>query len=94
MGKITLTVEGSTVGTVAEGRGFSRSKTVSEEDSARIVRVYAGSFANKFTNPDGTLRQPSIDEVLAAWFDDIVASTLNHVAVIEARAAVQPITVT
>jgi hypothetical protein len=37
MGTTTLTVEGTTVGTVAEGKGVVIRRSVSEQDSARII---------------------------------------------------------
>lgn len=96
MGTITLTVEGSTVGTVAEGRGVVKRRTVSEADSSRIIQAYAYQFRHLW--PD---RQPTHDEVIDAWFSDVIQRAREQVQYIEqeqaaqaARAAVQPITVT
>ena len=100
MGKIILTVEGTTVGTVAAGGGIVVAKEVSEQDSGRLIAAYARSYAGKWKNEDGTLRQPTIQEVIEAWFGGIVAGSIAHVASVEAevkaaeaRATVAPITV-
>ena len=100
MGKITLTVEGTTVGTVANGGGVVLTKEVSEVDSGRLVAAYARTYADKFKNEDGTLRQPTIAEVLGAWFDGISAGSIAHVVSVEkevqaqqARDSVSPITI-
>jgi hypothetical protein len=101
MGSITLTVEGTTVGTVANGGGVVLSKEVSETDSGRLIMAYARTYADRFKNEDGTPRQPSIDEVLEHWFDGIVAGCVAHVLNVErevaaeqAKSAVAPISVT
>ena len=110
MGKIILTVEGTTVGTVAEGRGIVLEKAVSEQDSGRLIQAYARSYASSFvtetTDPETgsvtrTPRQPSITDVLQAWFDGIVAGSIAHVVSVEKQVAaetasnsVQPISVT
>ena len=94
MGKITLTVEGTTVGTVANGGGVVMVKEVSETDSARLIAAYAHAFSDKFPDP------PSIEEVLREWFDEIVTRSTDQVLEIEkflaaqaAKEAVQPIIV-
>lgn len=101
MGKIILTVEGTTVGTVAQGGGVVIEKAVSETDSGRLIAAYAKSYAGRWTNNDGTPRQPTIQEVLEAWWDGIVAGSVAHVQSAEreeaakaAAAAVAVISVT
>lgn len=101
MGKIILTVEGSTVGTVASGGGIVIEKTVSEQDSGRLIQAYAASYAGKWKDENGQNRAPTIREVLEAWFDGIVAGSTAHVISVEkeqaakaASAAVAPISVT
>lgn len=100
MGKVIVTIEGTTVGTVAEGRGIVMEKAISEVDSGRLVAAYARSYADRWKNEDGTPRQPAIDEVLQAWFDGIAAGSIAHVESVErevkaeeARASVVPIVV-
>jgi hypothetical protein len=100
MGKIILTVEGTTVGTVATGGGIVVEKAVSEADSGRLIMAYARSYADRFKNEDGTPRQPSIQEVIEAWFGGIVAGSVAHVESVErevaaeqAKAAIAPISV-
>lgn len=83
MGKIILTVEGSTVGTVAGGGGIVIEKTVSEQDSGRLIRAYAMSYADRWTGANGAPRQPTIQEVLQAWFDGVVAGSVAHVQSVE-----------
>jgi hypothetical protein len=101
MGKIILTVEGSTVGTVATGGGVVIEKAVSETDSGRLIAAYAKAYAGKWLDADGQLRQPTIVEVLDAWWDGVVAGSVATVLSIEqasaaeaARTAVTPINVT
>ena len=101
MGKITLSVEGTTVGTVAQGRGVRIVKDVSEIDSGRLIAAYARSYAGRWMNADGQPRQPTIEEVLTVWWDGVVAGSIAHVQSVEkevaadaARNAVAPITVT
>jgi len=79
MGKLTLEVEGSTVGTVAEGRGVRISKEVSEQNSARILSAYAYAYRERWKNEDGTLRQPTYDEIIGAWWDGIIEGSLAFV---------------
>jgi len=87
MGKIILTVEGSTVGTVAEGRGIVIAKEVSEQDSGRLIQAYAKSYAGKWKDEADKDRAPTIAEVLEAWFDGIVAGSVAHVLSVEKDAA-------
>lgn len=101
MGTITLLVEGTTVGTKAGGGGVEIVKTVSEADSARLIAAYASTYAGRWTDGNGAPRQPTIAEVLSAWFDGIVAGSIAHVVAVEketaakaAAEAVQPIAVT
>lgn len=100
MGRIILTVEGSTVGTVATGGGVVIEKNVSETDSGRLIAAYAKVYAGRWTDANGRPRQPTIVEVLDAWWDGIVAGSIATVQSIEqetaaetARGAVKPINV-
>lgn len=95
MGKIILTVEGTTVGTVAQGGGVVIEKVVSEQDSARLVAAYARTYGITLNGA------ASIQQVLQAWFDGVVNGSIAHVLSVEkevaaeqAREAVTPITVT
>lgn len=101
MGKIILTVEGTTVGTVANGGGVVIEKDVSETDSGRLVQAFAKVYAGKWTDEAGAPRAPSIAEVLGAWFEGVVAESAAKVLDVEraeasrvAADAVQQITVT
>lgn len=89
MGKIILTVEGTTVGTVAGGGGVVIEKSVSEQDSARLIAAYARSYAGRWTNEDGSLRNPTIREVLEAWFEGVVAGSIAHVLSVEKEVAAE-----
>jgi len=100
MGTITLIVEGTTVGTKANGAGIEIVKTVSEQDSGRLIQAYATSYAGKWKDENGDNRAPTIHEVLEAWFDGIVSGSTAHVLSVEkeqaartAAASVQPIQV-
>lgn len=106
MGKITLTVEGTTVGTVANGGGIVITKEVSEQDSGRLIAAYARSYAGTWMT-EGTEenpsvpRNPTVAEVVQVWFDGIIAGSVAHVQSVEkqvaaeaASSAVQQITVT
>lgn len=81
MGQMILKVVGSTVGTV------EFPKEVSSVDSGRLVMAYAYSYRDKWKNEDGTLRQPSINEVLQAWWDGVVAGSVAHVLSVEKEMA-------
>jgi hypothetical protein len=83
MGKIILTVEGTTVGTVAQGGGVVIERTVSEQDSGRLVQAFAKVYGAKWVNEDGTPRAPSIAEVLGAWFEGVVAESTAKVLEVE-----------
>lgn len=89
MGSITLLVEGTTVGTKAAGGGVEIVKTVSEQDSARLIQAYARSYADRWKNEDGTPRNPTIQEVLQAWFDGVVAGSVAHVLSVEKDVAAE-----
>ena len=101
MGSITLTVEGTTVGTKAGGGGVEIVKQVSETDSGRLIAAYARSYAGRWKDAEGNDRNPTIAEVLQAWWDGVVAGSVAHVLSVEkdvaaetARTAVTSITVT
>lgn len=83
MGKIILTVEGTTVGTVANGGGVVIENEVSEQDSARLIAAFAHTYADRFKDENGDPRQPSIEEVLGEWWDGIIAGSIDHVLSVE-----------
>ena len=83
MGTVTLLVEGTTVGTAAQGRGFSVVRRISEADSARLIAAYAKSYAGAWKDADGSPRAPSIEEVLLSWWDGVVSGTVAHVQSVE-----------
>lgn len=101
MGKITLVVEGTTVGTVAGGGGIAIPYEVSETDSARLIAAMAAFYKGKFVRPvDGSdpprvePYQPQIGDVVREWFNDIVRTALRQTLDYEkSKAAVPPITV-
>jgi len=94
MGKITFTVEGTTVGTVAEGRGVKVEYEVSEQDSAKLVAAMADYHKGDLVDANGAPVQPTIDLILRAWFNGCVKQALRQTADYERRkAAVQPIVV-
>lgn len=96
MGKITLTVEGTTVGTVAEGGGIVIEKTVSEQDSARLIQAYGAIYAGTFVDENGDPRQPTYAEIIGAWFDGIIAGSTaavkSHEQAVAAKAASEAVT--
>lgn len=87
MGKIILTVEGSTVGTVAQGGGIVVEKTVSEQESGRLIAAYAKSYAGTWKDAEGNPRAPTVQEVIQAWFDGIVSGSVAHVLSVEKEQA-------
>jgi hypothetical protein len=89
MGTITLTVEGTTVGTVAEGRGIVITKAVSEQDSARLIAAYARTYAGRWTDEDGKPRAPTIQEVLTAWSEGWINGSIAHVESVEREVAAE-----
>ncbi len=89
MGKITLTVEGTTVGTVANGGGIILAKEVSEQDSGRLIQAYARAYASKWLDANNNPRAPSIQEVLQAWWDGVVAGSVANVRSIEMEVAAE-----
>ncbi|MCU0882137.1 MAG: hypothetical protein MUF14_05660 [Hyphomonadaceae bacterium] len=100
MGQISLIVEGTGVGTVAQGGGVTLVRQVSSVDSARLIAAYARSYAGRWVDDEGAPRPPTINEVLEAWFDGIIAGSVAHVQQVErdvaaqaARDAVAPISV-
>ncbi len=95
MGKITLMVEGTTVGTVATGGGVIVPYEVSEQDSARIVGSLAAIYASRL--PENA----TITDIVKIWFDDVVSKAAKQaesmerkLAIREAEASVLPIVVT
>lgn len=95
MGQMILKVVGSTVGTV------EFPKEISSLDTGRTVQAYAYSYRDKWKNEDGTLRTPTLNEVLQAWWDGVIAGSVAHVLSVEkelaaknATEAVAPILVT
>lgn len=89
MGKIILTVEGTTVGTVAEGRGIQIVREVSEQDSARLLMAYAAIYGDQWVDESGTPFQPTYDQIIAAWFDGIIAGSVASVRSHEQEVAAQ-----
>ena len=87
MGKIILTVEGTTVGTVAQGKGIVVTKEVSEQDSGRLIAAYAKSYAGTWKDEDGKDRAPTVQEVIQKWFDGIVSGSVAHVLSVEKEQA-------
>lgn len=74
MGKITFTVEGSTVGSVKEGRGVVVDYEVSEQDSAKLVEAMAHFHQGSLSQLE---RQPTIEDIVKVWFNDCVKTALR-----------------
>lgn len=94
MGAITLTVEGTTVGTVATGGGIQIVKSVSEQDSARLLTAFARVYGSKLGS------NPTYQQIIDAWWEGVVAESVAKVLQVEkqlaaeqASASVQPISV-
>ncbi len=93
MGKITFMVEGTTVGTVAEGRGVRVEYEVSEQDSAKLVEAMADYHKSELTEPiSETEPAPpiTIERILKAWFNGCVRQALRQTADYEKRKAATP----
>lgn len=94
MGKITFTVEGTTVGTVANGGGVVVEYQVSEQDSAKLVEAMADFHRGDFVDENGAPVQPTLPMILKAWFDGCVKQALRQTDDYQKRkAAPPPITV-
>ena len=94
MGKISFIVEGSTVGTVAEGRGLKVEYTVSEQDSARLVAAMADYHKGDLEGsrgPDSPAPEPiTIERILKAWFNGCVKQALRQAEDYEKRQQATP----
>jgi hypothetical protein len=99
MGKITFVVEGTTVGTLAEGRGVKAEYEVSETGSAKLVEAmadYHRADLSASLGPNGEAPEPvTIERILKVWFDGCVKQALRQTADYEKRkTAPAPIAVT
>ena len=86
MGKITLVIEGTTVGTVANDGGVQIPYEVSEQDSGRLIAAMADFYQSRFKDENGVPFAPNIAQVVKAWFDDVVRLALNQTRDYEQRA--------
>ena len=84
MGKITLTVEGTTVGTVATGGGIVAAYEVSEADSARLVAAQAGVLNIELTNSPAT-----VQAVVEGWFNRVIGQAVDEVKTYERHKAAE-----
>jgi hypothetical protein len=83
MGAITLTVEGTTVGTVATGGGVHIVKSVSEQDSARLLTAFARLYGSKL-GPS-----PTYSQIIDAWWEGVVAESVAKVLQVEKQIAAE-----
>lgn len=90
MGKITFIVEGTTVGTVAEGAGFTTSYEVTEANSARLIAAMADYHSGDLAN----IESPGIPDILKAWFDSCINQALRQTADYEKRNEAFNLTIT
>ena len=98
MGSIVLQVNGTTVGTVAEGRGIQVVRSVTEQDSGRLIQAlgdyYAGHFSQSGPNGEPGIEK-TVENIIRVWWDDVIRQALKHVERYEARNLKPPsITVT
>jgi len=84
MGKIIFTVEGTTVGTVAEGRGIVVAYEVSEHDSARLLSAYADML-----NIELTADPASFVEVVKGWSSTVISRATDEVKTHERHKAAE-----
>lgn len=73
MGKITLTVEGKTIGTCV------LTKEVSEEDSARLMAAYAKIYSDKWVDEAGNAYVPTYAQIVEKWWGDVVKTSVAKV---------------
>lgn len=78
MGKITFTVEGTTVGYVEKGAGVKVEYEVSEEDSGKIIEAMADFYRSQLVDKDGTSIAPTIEAVVKLWFNDCVRQAIRQ----------------
>lgn len=92
MGTITVTIEGTTVGTVATGGGIVMISNVSETDSARIIAAYMAYYSaprrNRWFDASGNPRAPSVAETMQAWWGDVISAAMACVAQHEIAGAI------
>lgn len=95
MGTIKLTIEGATLGTVAQGGGLVITKSATDADVARMIAAFGSAFA--IPGSDAA----SVQAIFERWFGNVVSDAvqqvLNHersAAAQTASDAVQPISVT
>lgn len=90
MGKITLTVEGTTVGTVAEGKGIQVSYEVSETDSARLIAAYADIENRRLAFiPENLRKTLTTEDVVKAWFNRVIEQSAAEVKAHEQQKAAE-----
>lgn len=87
MGKITLTVEGSTVGYVESGGGVVCVTELSDEDSARIVAAMADQQMRRPGQQQLTI--PTTQQIVQTWWDRRIADVKNEVIAYEQRKAME-----
>lgn len=78
-GTIKLTVEGDTVGMIADGNGVEIIKSVSDADANRLVLAYASLYADKWKDENGAPFVPTTEQILGEWFNGIVEGSRNAV---------------
>jgi hypothetical protein len=95
MGKITFLVEGPTMGTIAEGGGFTATYEAADADVAKLLEAVADYYKATLVDAEGNPVTPDVPMILKAWFDGFIKQTLRHAAEYEKRKILPPpITVT
>jgi len=95
MGSIVLQVNGSSVGNVADGAGIEIVRSVSEQDSGRLIMAlgdfYAGHFQGR-SGPGGeeAALEKTVENIIRVWWDDVIRQAMKHVERHEAKALKPP----
>lgn len=78
-GTIKLTVEGDTVGMIADGNGVEIIKSVSDADAERLIMAYGVLYMDKWKDENGAPFVPTTEQILVEWFNGIVEGSRNAV---------------
>ena len=101
MGSIVLQVNGTTVGNVKDGAGIEIVRSVTEQDSARLIQALGEYYASSFQSRGGPVGnsepalEKTVENIIRVWWEDVIRQALKHVERYEAKAIKPPsITVT
>jgi hypothetical protein len=86
MGSIVLQVNGTTVGNVADVAGIEIVRSVSEQDSGRLLTALGDYYASHFNEE----YPKTIEHIIETWWNDVIRQAMKHVERHEAKALKPP----